>query len=467
MGRNPFSVGRWVCGRQFFGRDSLISDLLQSHESCHWIIGKRRIGKTSLLRQIERRVNLQDPNRFALFWDIQGSFDGTGLLDSLCDAMEDSEDNFPEKWTDLDFDFQDESAPATLLKKFSRCLQQRDMRLLLLIDETEELINIGKQDPGLLSKIRRFFQTNRNAQTFIVSSPRLEDLSHSVSMDTSPFLHGFSVSYLGNFSWESCKNLLSVGIQDIKLMQRIFDLTDGNPFEAQIIAKNYFEVGSLESTLVQLETNPTLNQTIEVNFNLLNEDERSVLRDIHCGPVPFQDFERALTVKLLRMGYLKKSGREDFTISSYFQSKWLSLNLIDYTQAKDAPADVATGILLNVQHKDTILKRVVDIYQIFLEIAQKGKRLESPSDCFQLSQESKTVVLNRDHLQLVSETRSSRPWLIAVEELKLFLEQYVEKDDTWSIFRFHQMANKGPEHYSEKDFLDLMMLIAEEASIEG
>jgi len=91
MKRNPFSAGRWVSGAQFFGRKSLIKNILEANEPCDWVIGKRRVGKTSLLRQLENLVMNNQDDAFALYWDIQGSYDTKGLYDSLYDALEDSQ----------------------------------------------------------------------------------------------------------------------------------------------------------------------------------------------------------------------------------------------------------------------------------------------------------------------------------------------------------------------------------------
>jgi len=465
MDRNPFSAGRWVFGKQFFGRRPLIANLLESDEPCIWLIGKRRVGKTSLLREMERVVNKSDGRDFALFWDMQGSYDAEGLFDSLYDALEDSVDSYPEYWDDLDVEADQEKACPQLLKKLARLLQRKDRKLILLIDEAEELINVGKQDPVQLSKLRRFMQTNRNTQTIMVSSPRLEQLGNTVEMETSPFLHGFVAFFLGNFTAEESELVLRQGFQDSEVIHRIVELSDGNPFELQLIAKNFFHDRDLNSILIQLETNPTLNLTIEVNFNLLSEDEKEFLKAVHCGPIPFQDYEQGITSKLVRMGYLKLGPDDELSVSSFFQQKWLSINLMgDREIAEPQAPEVVTGVVLNVNHKQTVLRRIVDIYRIFLELAQKGERMEKQDGCFLVSSEN-AVLLDEKALTLVKAESGRKPWFIAVEETTAFLEQYAEHDESWSLYRLHQMWKKGVEQYSEKEFLDLMMLIAEEAAL--
>jgi len=466
MARNPFSAGRWVSGPDFFGRTQLIEDMIYTRESCNWIIGKRRMGKTSLLRQIERIANTKHDNLLALFWDIQGSYDSQGLYDSLYDAVEDSRDGYPDKWEKLQLEFEDDRTCPQLLKLLARALGQAGIRLLLLMDETEELMSIGQQAPELLGKMRRFFQTNRNTCTIMTSSPRLEQLSASVNTHTSPFLHGFSVAYLGNFLEAESRQLLGRGFENSPIIDKIIALTDGNPFETQLLGKHLLEDGDLETTLLQLETNPTLNQTVEVNFNLLNGEEQALLKGIHCGTSSFQDFEKAMTAKLVKMGYLKQEQGGPPEISSYFQSKWLALNLWECAEpAADPQPGNSSGIALNLDKPGSILARVVDIYRMLLEIAQRGMRISRSGGNFTFAIRNRNLLLDLDHLDLVEGPDPKEPWQAAITEIADFLAQYLSDTENWSLFRFHQMTKKGPHHYTEKDFLDLMMLLTEEAAL--
>lgn len=57
---SPYETSQWVTGSRFFGRESDLRRI-QSRWSNFMIFGIRRIGKTSLLREIERRLDLEDP----------------------------------------------------------------------------------------------------------------------------------------------------------------------------------------------------------------------------------------------------------------------------------------------------------------------------------------------------------------------------------------------------------------------
>jgi hypothetical protein len=49
---NPFVVGGWVRGERFFGRRDLLHEILEGERAFVWVLGTRRIGKTSLLKQL-------------------------------------------------------------------------------------------------------------------------------------------------------------------------------------------------------------------------------------------------------------------------------------------------------------------------------------------------------------------------------------------------------------------------------
>ncbi|CAM2066610.1 AAA family ATPase [Sulfidibacter corallicola] len=463
--RNPFSAGRWVSGSHFYGRKKIIANLLDSNESCDWIIGKRRVGKTSLLRQLEYRVNGQESNTFALFWDIQGSYDVEGLADSLIDAIEDSQDEYPETWEALDCE-PDDSVPChQILKRLSRSLQRKNMGLMLLIDEAEEFITVGKKNPVFLGKLRKFFQNSHHVHTVISSTPRLEQIHKEVVVDTSPFLHGFNAMYLGHFDQEAAQTCLKSGLSDEHAIAKIIDKTDGNPYELQLFAKHFFENQKLEDVTLQLEANPSLIQVIEVNFDLLSPEEQDLVKDVFCGKNHLTEFEtpaeKAMVSKLLQLGFLSIESANHLRICSYFHTQWLSAKF-DASPSFHAPHQSDPAV--DKAHFQLVLKQILTLYKFFLEQSQDGKRCEGLAP-FKLSQIDQSIYPDRGLLKLTKDAREGKPWERAILELAEYLVYFEQNESSWSLFRFFQMAESEPSTYSEADFLDLMMLISEEAAL--
>ena len=92
--QNPYVVGRWVRGDDHYDRQSLIDKLLASHDTAIWVVGTRRMGKTSLLRQIELVTAQQDSPFVPLFWDLQGHATTEQLTEELCWAIESVAERF-------------------------------------------------------------------------------------------------------------------------------------------------------------------------------------------------------------------------------------------------------------------------------------------------------------------------------------------------------------------------------------
>ena len=70
--RIPYVVGRWVRGRNHYGRERLTDHLLNASDSAIWLLGTRRMGKTSMLKQLELVAEHPESVLVPLFWDMQG-----------------------------------------------------------------------------------------------------------------------------------------------------------------------------------------------------------------------------------------------------------------------------------------------------------------------------------------------------------------------------------------------------------
>ena len=49
----PYVVGQWVRAENFYGRAAIIEEVLGGNRNWLWLLGTRRIGKTSVLKQLE------------------------------------------------------------------------------------------------------------------------------------------------------------------------------------------------------------------------------------------------------------------------------------------------------------------------------------------------------------------------------------------------------------------------------
>lgn len=248
--KNPFIAGNWVRGDNFFGREKLLQEILDGDQHYFWIAGTRRLGKTSLLKQLEY-ITESPPYRdryISLFWDLQGSANEEGLRESLLESIEDAYDRFE----DLGLNIEDleEKSLIDILRSLKKAARQESLTVLLLCDECEELISVEKQNPELMPRLRRSFQQGGNLKTILCATKRLLALSLECQSETSPFLHGFiPPHYLGNLSREAAKRLLQRGGFPDSDIADILEKTNYHPYLIQLISKRRFENQDLEAVI--------------------------------------------------------------------------------------------------------------------------------------------------------------------------------------------------------------------------
>ncbi len=333
MNRNPFIAGSWVRGENFFGRTDLLREVLEGERNALWVVGARRIGKTSLLKELERRVQASPQSAFVpLYWDIQGSADGRGLADSLLEGIEDSEPF--RRATDVATEDLEGLSVHEMLTSTVRRTVRSGWRLLLLIEEAEELLNLGRQDPALVARLRRVFQKGPDVRTVLTSTRRLARIDELVDFATSPFLHGFTPPlYLTPLRPDESRALLARGRFTEAEVEEIVTRTAGHPFLVQLIASRLFEGRDLAATLDQVASDDMVANFFSVDHDTLEAGERSMLeacarlgaatRSELAGATGLpEDAGAAVLYGLQMMGYLAvESGR--YRVGNWFFERWL------------------------------------------------------------------------------------------------------------------------------------------------
>jgi predicted Ser/Thr protein kinase len=278
---NPFVVGQWVRGEKFFGREAIIAELLTGPRQAVWVAGLRRMGKTSLLREIERRV-LQNPNSFylPLYWDLEGATNDETLRESLLAALDEapSGPTAEHAWEKL-------STPE-ILRRIQKEIKQRRKALLLLCDEAEALLALAQHDPHLLARLRRVMQASENVRCILTATRRLIRLETLDAAETSPFLHGFVPPvYLSPLNETEAQPLLAQAGFTANLQKALQELTGGHPFLLQVMAKQTLELGSVDAALGSMKHDESLQNFFVVDYNSLQPVEKSLLRRCAEGKI--------------------------------------------------------------------------------------------------------------------------------------------------------------------------------------
>ncbi len=283
--RNPYVTGSYVTGSQHYGREDLLDYLLNGDSRACWVVGTRRIGKTSLLRQLELLAGA-GKRLVPLYWDMQGCNSFACLGRYLADAVRDRAARLePLGVTEA---LMEEEDPLALLVNLRRLAQRAGRELLLLGDETEVLVNIAAAEPEAMQRLHRQLTAGVGLRVVMASTRQIYRM-HDVCRDwpTSPFLSGFDMSLtLGSLEQEAAEALILQTQSNRRVraapetVEAISRATNNHPFLLQVLCSRLFVTsGRLRNlTPEDLRVDPLLAGFFEHDFRqLTNADRRTVL----------------------------------------------------------------------------------------------------------------------------------------------------------------------------------------------
>ena len=331
--RNPFIAGSWVRGDNFFGRSAILRDILEGERHALWVVGARRLGKTSLLKELEYRIQRSRDTPFVpLYWDLQGSGDARGLAESLVGSVEDSE-TF-RRATDISVEDLESLPVGEMLATLVRRTVRSGWRLLLLVDEAEEFLTVARSDASVLPRLRRVFHKGPDLRTVLTSTRLLSRLQDYPEIATSPFLQGFIPPlYLTPLAPDESQALLARGSFSPEQVETIMERTANHPFLVQLIASRLFESRDLGATLDQVAADEMVANFFSVDFQTLEEGERAILEEVaREGRLSARALAQAagrseealepLVYGLMMLGYLARDAG-DYRLGNWFFERWL------------------------------------------------------------------------------------------------------------------------------------------------
>jgi len=267
-----YVVGQWVRAEGFYGRSAQLAEVLDGPRNGFWVVGTRRRGKTSFLKQLEH-VAISQPARglVPVFWDLQGIDDLDTLAFSLEEALADAEPRLE----DAGLTLAEIVGPDVfrMLGTLRRRLNADGRELFLLCDEAEELLSLASQSEATIGRLRRALLAHDGLRTVLSSGPRLWNLAKGSA--TSPFLDGFLPPlYLGRLKPEtSCalirqRHLTSDARPDLTDddVDAICSWGGGHPFLLQLLSKRVIEHGDVDRAVAAVASDRSITSLFEVDL---------------------------------------------------------------------------------------------------------------------------------------------------------------------------------------------------------
>ena len=337
----PYVVGQWVRGQNFYGRTEVIDEVLRGNRNWLWLLGTRRIGKTSVLKQLEHlAVTAPALGLVPVFWDLQGADRPDELHLDFADALLDAKERLAQIGIDLAEIRADDCFES--LGRLRRVLMSRGLRLLLLCDEVEELIQLSQKDPSLLRKLRRALHSRDGIRSVLASSSRLWQLAET-DEDTSPFLDGFTPPLsIGAFDDETARDLVRQSKLpdtarpefDDQDVERICRLCGNHPYQIQLLCRRFLDRGDLDRAVDEVAHDRAVGFFFSVDYELLGEAERTILTVLAERPgLSSGKLERHLDknsesaasglAALHELGLVTRDDENCHEVASEFLRRWL------------------------------------------------------------------------------------------------------------------------------------------------
>jgi len=351
---SPYETRAPVTGSRFFGREYEISRILANPDTNHSILGIRRIGKTSLLREIERV--------------LKESGDPTPVFYLECSDLLSSEDYIREVVRKLNprelprlhmqkyvFFFPD------FLERMSRAFKSK---LIFLLDEIDNLVIMQRGDWELFRMLRA--SANKGACQYIMAGFR-EAMREQYMLD-SPFYNFAQDIRLNEFTRQQANELINIPMENLRVrikqkeqvVSRIYEETAGHPNliqyyclillrhldrtgEREITPESLIDVYSDEGFKSHLLTSfmqNTENREKALVYSLLTIDDRiskqgftqeQIDEALRKGGIalPQDDIDEACNVLMLA-GVVRRKEKEFFFTSPVFTKVLLHTYDLDY-----------------------------------------------------------------------------------------------------------------------------------------
>jgi hypothetical protein len=220
---SPYETRAPVTGSRFFGREHEIARILSNPDTNHAILGIRRIGKTSLLREIERLLIEREKGPRVVYLE--------------CSDLLSTDDYIREVVRKLN----PRELPRLEMQKYvfffpnflERMSKQIKSKIIFLLDEIDNLVIMQRGDWELFRMLRA--SSNKGACQYIIAGFR-EAMREQYMLD-SPFYNFTQEIRLSEFTRQQARQLIVTPMENLRVrirneeevLNRIYTETAGHP----------------------------------------------------------------------------------------------------------------------------------------------------------------------------------------------------------------------------------------------
>lgn len=304
--KNPFTFGVPVSGyKEFFGRHEELNRIFNTLENVPRgqkqdivVLGPRRIGKSSLLRHIEKKLSKQDKEFVPVYIDVQNVLPREiqtlffKILTAINKGYHEKGITTLPKFSTLE---SDAIPPAREFLIFNQDMEnlnqfideEKAPRLLLMFDEVELLLDFG--GIRILEWLRSLIQSMTFTVFVVAGSDRLYSLTQDYG---SPFYNIFKTIELFPLDSNSARKLIVKKALEIRMridnseIEKILDYSGSSPYFVQGIAhylveelneKKRYQVYGNDVDKVIIECVSYLSPQFGYYWNVASQPQRIIL----------------------------------------------------------------------------------------------------------------------------------------------------------------------------------------------
>lgn len=220
---SPYETRAPVIGSRFFGRELEIARILSNPDTNHVILGIRRIGKTSLLRETERLLNDRGEDQRVIYLECSDLLSVDDYIREVVRKLNPRE------------------LPRLQMQKYvfffpnflERMSKFYKTKIIFLLDEVDNLVIMQRGDWELFRMLRA--SSNKGACQYIIAGFR-EAMREQYMLD-SPFYNFAQEIRLSEFTRAQAHDLILTPMENLRVrihsqeevVNRIYEETSGHP----------------------------------------------------------------------------------------------------------------------------------------------------------------------------------------------------------------------------------------------
>lgn len=350
--KNPFKYGTIVDDSYFTDRVQELAFVKQSMNSDNHLvlISPRRFGKSSLvgkalkeigrpflMMNLQRVINVEDFSS-KLLREVFRLYPWERLRHLMSHFRIVPTISSNPVTNGVDVSFQPMVDSSVLLEDAMMLLERistEDRRLIVVFDEFQEIMSIGK---GLDKQLRAIMQEQKNLNYILLGSQE-SMMTEIFERKKSPFYHFGKLMHLGKIPYDDFSEYIEERLQPVSkkeckpVVESILTITRCHPYYTQQLASQVWELmyyEQVEEDVVEMAVE-RITSIHDLDFERLwqnfNQTDKRIMLSLSCGLAPMHNRQIAPSTQYSSIKKLMKAGfvirTENYEVEDPFFKRWI------------------------------------------------------------------------------------------------------------------------------------------------